>query len=140
LSKPESSVPPPPKGRNKRSGCASGPEYPLGAADFVLGTVAVLTPAKRFAMRQAVVADPMALGESALGASTARGVGKLLPDYEEGRAQTLSAEHVEDVVGNLELGSVVEAEGDFHVTALRPSLALRSDLPTFSVPSGRHSI
>jgi hypothetical protein len=65
-------------------------------------------------MRQAVVADPMAVGAGALGACAALGVGELLSDYEKSRSHALGAEHIEDVVGYFRLGPVVEAERDFH--------------------------
>src|SRR5258708_351590 len=98
-------------------------DHSLSAANLVLGAVAVLAPAERLAVRQAVIADPVALGASALGAGAAAGVAQLLSDYEEGRAHSRGAEHVEDVPGHLGIGTVVEAERDFHFTSLRRSLA-----------------
>jgi len=92
-------------------------EHPLRAANFVLGAVAVLAPAERLAMRQAVIADPMALGVGALGTRAALGVGEFLSDNKESRAYALGAEHVEDVVGHFGLGPVVEAERDFHFSS-----------------------
>jgi hypothetical protein len=68
-------------------------------------------------MRETVIADPMALGARALGTSATLGVGELFSDYEEGRAHALSAEHVEDVVGNFGLGPVVEGERNLHFTS-----------------------
>src|ERR1700687_6327577 len=65
-------------------------------------------------MRQAVIADPVALGAGAFGAGAALGVGELLSDYEESRSHALGAEHVEDMVGYFGLGPIVEAERDFH--------------------------
>src|SRR6185437_13642302 len=89
-------------------------EHLLGAANFVLGAVAVIAPAERPGMRQAVIADPVALGASALCPCAPRGVGQFLSDYEKRRAHAFSAEHVEDVISHSGFGSVVEAERDFH--------------------------
>src|SRR6185437_11043971 len=91
-------------------------EHLLGATNLVLGAVAVLAPAERPGMRQAVIADPMALGVSALCPCAPRGVGEFLSDYEKRRAHAFGAEHVEDVVSHSGFGPVVEAERDFHVS------------------------
>jgi hypothetical protein len=64
-------------------------------------------------MRQAVIADPMALGAGALGARAPLGVGELLSDYEESRSHVLGVEHVEDVVGYFGFRPIVESERDF---------------------------
>src|SRR5713101_5365617 len=65
-------------------------------------------------MRQAVIADPMALGAGALGERAPLGVGELLSDYEKSRSHALGAEHVEDVVGYFGFRPIVESERDFH--------------------------
>jgi len=97
-----------------------GAEHPLRAPNFVLGAVAILATSQRRGMRQAVIADPVALGVSAFGAGAALRVGELLSDHKKRRAHAFGAEHVEDVVGYFGLGTVVEAERDLHFTSPIP--------------------
>src|SRR5690348_4207111 len=117
------------EGAEKEIGMGKLADQQLCAADFVLGSIAVLAPAKRLCMSQAVIADPVGLVTGTLGARAALGVGELFSDYEEARAHALAAEHVEDMVGHLGLGAVVEAERDFHVhgtfISVRPSPGAR---------------
>ena len=55
-------------------------EHLLGAPDFLFGAVAIVAPAERHAMGEAVIADPVALGVSALGADATLRIGELLSD------------------------------------------------------------
>ena len=85
----------------------------LGLSDLLLrrvGIVRTLTEWSR--VRIGVIADPMAFLMRALCESLTRGIGEVLAEDEEGRAQIVAAEDVEHVLGHASGWPIIEREGD----------------------------
>ena len=68
--------------------------------------------AERRAMRQGVVADPVAFRPGAVGQRQAGGVAQLVADQEEGRRDAAAGQGGEDAGGDLGLRPVVEGEAE----------------------------
>ena len=84
----------------------------LGAADLALGRLRIGLLAQRDAVAEGVIADPMALGMSALRASARLGVRELAPDHEERAQDAVMREHVQHHRGHCGLRPVVEGQGE----------------------------
>src|SRR5688500_18421301 len=108
--------------RTERAAAAERAEQAIGMRELAELVLSVEDLASRFAsfmnrsqghaVRDGVVADPVALDMGPLGELAPRGVGELRAGHEERGADVFFLQDFQDMLGDTGLGPVVEGEGD----------------------------